>query len=377
MTEPAYLMIAASEHDADMLYASGMFVPDPFVAIGIGGTWHGLLSPLEVDRARLQSKLACVHLDTPWREKARERGWEPPLAGAAAAFLSDRGIRILQVPGSFPLQYADQLRAWGFEVRPSAGTLFPERAVKAEDEIRHLARAERLTKQAMQQAERFLATCTVDAKGYLTHPDHATRIKSSHVRQAIETWLVAHGAMPAHTIVACGREGADPHNVGHGHIRAHQPIIIDIFPRVMATGYWGDMTRTYVKGKASAELRRLYDTVREGQRIGLDRVTAGADGADIHQRISEFFADRGYATGLRRGRQVGFFHGTGHGVGLEIHESPRLSPRGDVLTAGQVVTVEPGLYYPQLGGVRLEDMVVVREDGCQNLTRHPCRMEIE
>ncbi len=377
MTEHAYLMIAASEHDADMLYASGMFVPDPFVAIGIGGSWHGLLSPLEVDRARHQSKLAEVHLDTPWREKAGERGWEPTLAGAAAAFLHDRGIRSLQVPGSFPLQYADRLRAWGFEVRPSAGTLFPERAVKTEDEIRHLARAERLTRQAMQQAECFLAACTVDAKGFLRHADHAARIKSAHVRQAIETWLVAHGAMPAHTIVACGREGADPHNVGHGHIRAHQPVIIDIFPRVMATGYWGDMTRTYVKGKASPELRRLYETVRQGQRIGLERVMAGADGADIHRRISDFFAAQGNATGLRRGRQVGFFHGTGHGVGLEIHESPRLSSRGDVLAAGQVVTVEPGLYYPQLGGVRLEDMVVVREGGCQNLTRHPCRLEID
>lgn len=377
MTESAYLMIAASEHDADMLYASGMFVPDPFVAIGIKGEWHGLLSPLEVDRAKKQSKLGQVHLDTPWRDKARERGWEASLAGAAAAFLAERGVRSLQVPGSFPLQYADRLRDWGFEVQASAGSLFPARAIKGEDEIRHLAQAERLTKQSMQAAERFLAECSIDAKGFLTHPDHAGRIKSAQVRQAIETWLVAHGAMPAHTIVACGKEGADPHNVGHGHIRAGRPIIVDIFPRVTATGYWGDMTRTFVKGKASPEIRRLYDTVRRGQRIGLERVMAGASGADIHRRISDFFTKQGYTTGLKRGRQVGFFHGTGHGVGLEIHESPRISPRGDTLVAGQVVTVEPGLYYPQLGGVRLEDMVVVREGGCQNLTRHPCRLEID
>jgi Xaa-Pro aminopeptidase len=376
MTDSAHLIIAASEHDADMLYASGMFVPDPFVVIGIGGVWHGLLSPLEVDRAKKQSRLAQVHLDIPWRKQAAERGWEPTLAGAAAAFLAERGIRRLEVPGSFPLQYADQLRAWGFELTPASGSLFPERAVKQEHEIRHLARAERLTKQAMQQAERFLAACTIDAKGFLAHPEAGARIKSAHVRQAIETWLVAHGAMPAHTIVACGREGADPHNVGHGHIRAGQPIIVDIFPRVTASGYWGDMTRTYVKGKAPAEVRNLYDTVRDGQRIGLDLVMAGANGADIHRRITEFFERQGYVTGLRRGRQVGFFHGTGHGVGLEIHEAPRISPRGDTLLAGQVVTVEPGLYYPGLGGVRLEDMVVVEDGGCRNLTRHPCRLEI-
>jgi len=105
-------------------------------------------------------------------------------------------------------------------------------------------------------------------------------------------------------------------------------------------------------------------------------VMAGANGADIHRRITEFFERQGYVTGLRRGRQVGFFHGTGHGVGLEIHEAPRISPRGDTLLAGQVVTVEPGLYYPGLGGVRLEDMVVVEDGGCRNLTRHPCRLEI-
>ena len=377
MTDSAHLMIAASEHDADMLYASGMFVPDPFVAIGIRGVWHGLLSPLEIDRARKQSKLAHVHLDTHWREKAVERGWEPTLAGAAAAFLAEQGIRHLQVPGSFPLEYADRLRSWGFELTPATGSLFPERIVKAENEIRHLARAEHLTRQSMREAERFLADCAVDAKGYLTHPEAGPRIKSAHVRQAIETWLVAHGAMPAHTIVACGREGSDPHNVGHGHIRAGRPIIIDIFPRVTASGYWGDMTRTYVKGKAPAEVRRLYDTVKNGQRLGLDMVMAGANGADIHGRITSFFAQQGYVTGLRRGRQVGFFHGTGHGVGLEIHEPPRISTRGETLVAGQVVTVEPGLYYPALGGVRLEDMVVVRDGGCQNLTRHPCRLEID
>ena len=377
MTDTAQLIIAASEHDADMLYASGLFVPDPFVAVGIRGAWHGLLSPLEVDRAKKQSRLDHVHLDIPWREKAHERGWEPTLAGAAAAFLAERGIRRLQVPGSFPLQYADQLRAWGFELAPATGSLFPERAVKSENEVRHLARAERLTKQAMREAERFLAACTIDANGFLAHPQAGPRIKSAHVRQAIETWLVAHGAMPAHTIVACGREGADPHNVGHGHIRAGRPIIIDIFPRVTSSGYWGDMTRTYVKGRAPAEVKRLYDTVRAGQRIGLEAVMAGAHGADIHRKITSFFEQQGYATGMRRGRQVGFFHGTGHGVGLEIHEPPRISSRDDTLVAGQVVTVEPGLYYPELGGVRLEDMVVVREGGCQNLTRHPCRLEID
>lgn len=197
------------------------------------------------------------------------------------------------------------------------------------------------------------------------------------MRRVIETFLIARGAMPAHTIVACGREGADPHNVGRGLIRAGQPIIVDIFPRLLSTGYWGDMTRTYVKGKAPAGIKRLYDTVRAGQDIGLAMVAAGVDSQSIHRSISEYFDRQGYPTKTVRGRQAGFFHGTGHGVGLEIHEAPRLSTAGEILQAGQVVTIEPGLYYPGLGGVRIEDMVVVKDGGCDNLTKYRRRLEIE
>ncbi len=375
----ARLMIADSEHDADMLYVAGMFVPDAFIAIEIGDAWHGLFSPLEVGRAEKQAKFGRIHLDSPWRMKANEMD-RSGLAGVAAAFLQAEAIHSVLVPGHFPLAYAEQLRAWGFDVKAADGAMFPERAVKSEYEIRCLAQAERLTRQSMQQAERFLAACSIGNDGILRAPADAQRpnrkIKSADVRRVIETFLIGKGAMPAHTIVACGREGADPHNIGSGFIRAHQPVIIDIFPRVLKTGYWGDMTRTYVKGRASRELTRLYRTVREGQDIGLDMVQHGVDGKRIHMSILAHFDKQGFATGIKNGRQQGFFHGTGHGVGLEIHEQPRISTQSNILRAGQVVTVEPGLYYPSLGGVRLEDMVVVREHGCDNLTRHARRLEI-
>ena len=370
------LMIADSEHDADMLYASGMFVPDPFIAIEIDGAWHGLLSPLEVDRARKQSRFKDVHLDSEWRAQAAAQS-RHGLAATAAMFLQARALCELTVPAQFPLGYAEQLRSWGFTVHATDGAFFPARAVKSEQEIRSLAQAEKLTRQSMQQAEYYLAACSVDDDNILLDPESGKRVKSADVRRVIETFLIGKGAMPAHTIVACGREGADPHNIGSGWIRAHQTIIIDIFPRVLATGYWGDMTRTYVKGKASAEIRKLYQTVREGQDIGISMVAAGMDGANIHKAISKHFDAQGFPTGIVRGKQTGFFHGTGHGVGLEIHEAPRISTVKDILQANQVVTVEPGLYYPKLGGVRLEDLVVVREGGCDNLTRHKRRLEID
>jgi len=377
----AQLIISASDHDADMLYISRMFVPDAFIAIGIesgeGWQWHGLFSPLEVDRAKKQSGFQHIHLDSIWRKKAEALNWSPSLASAAAAFLKEHGISKLLVPGQFPLMYAEQLRELGFQITAQQGSLFPERAIKSESEIKQLARAERLTKRSMMQAENFLAACSIGDDNILRHPDDAkTKVKSKHVRAAIETFLIGQGAMPAHTIVACGKEGADPHNIGSGFIRANQSIIIDIFPRLLDSGYWGDMTRTYVKGKAPATLKKMYQTVREGQDIGLNKVADGVHGAEIHSAILEHFDKQGFKTGAKGGKQTGFFHGTGHGVGLEIHESPRISVRDNVLQSNQVVTVEPGLYYPNIGGIRLEDMVVVREHGCENLTKHPRKLEI-
>ncbi|MDX8403050.1 MAG: Xaa-Pro peptidase family protein [Mariprofundaceae bacterium] len=373
----ATLMIAASENDADMLYVSELFVPDAFIAIELSDGWHGLFSPLEVDRAGKQSKFNHVHLDTPWREKAKEHQWEAGLASAAAAFLKAHGVSNIRVPGHFPLRYAEQLRNWDFHVEAAHDALFASRLIKSEQEIQHLAKAERLTKNAMRQAEKFLAECDIGHDGILLHAAISGKIKSRHLRSVIETYLIQNGAMPAHTIVACGKESADPHQIGQGYLRAHQPIIIDIFPRVLTSGYWGDMTRTYVKGKASKEISKLYRTVKEGQDIGLNMVTDGVAGADIHHAITEHFNRQGFKSGIVRGKQTGFFHGTGHGVGLEIHEAPRVSTSNDVLKSGQVITIEPGLYYPRLGGVRIEDMVVVRKAGHTNLTQHIRKLEIK
>ena len=372
----ARLLISDSEHHADMLYISGIFVPDAFIAIGIGKEWHGLFSPLEVDRARKQSKFSHIELDSPWKDRAKARGRDGGLIAAAAEFLESHQLSRIEVPGDFQVAYADQLRSWGFELQVANGSLFPEREIKSETEIRHLAHAEKLTKNSMRQAVEFLGSCGIDHNDILTHPETGKRIKSRDVRAVIETWLVGHGAMPAHTIVACGREGADPHNVGHGFIKAGEPIIIDIFPRVLATGYWGDMTRTYIKGKASRELKRMYQAVKTAQSIGLEMVSEHVNAASIHAAITDHFDSHGFRTGMRRGKQVGFFHGTGHGVGLEIHEAPRVSNIRQTLLAGHVITIEPGLYYPKLGGIRLEDMVAVRRNGCDNLTRYPCHFEL-
>jgi len=199
-------------------------------------------------------------------------------------------------------------------------------------------------------------------------------LTSEILRAEIDSSILRAGGIPTGTIVAGGDQACDPHERGHGPLYADSLIILDVFPRDAKTGYFGDMTRTVLRGRASDAQRKLWETVKAGQALALKRIRAGVDGMTIHKAIQEFFAGRGFPTEVRKGRRVGFFHGTGHGLGLEIHEHPRLQKV--VLKNRQVLTVEPGLYYPGVGGARQEDVVVVTKTGCRILSRFSKQLEI-
>ena len=201
-------------------------------------------------------------------------------------------------------------------------------------------------------------------------------LTSERVKKLINVALMECGCIAQHTIVAGGEQACDPHDEGSGPLPAHRSIIFDVFPRSAGTRYFADMSRTVVRGTPSPELTRLYHAVKDAQEEAITKIRDGADGAAIHQGICDRFEKAGYKTGLVNGRMQGYFHGTGHGVGLDIHEAPRISRTGSLLQEGHVVTVEPGLYYPGLGAVRIEDMVLVTKDGCRNLTNYPKVFEL-
>ncbi len=194
------------------------------------------------------------------------------------------------------------------------------------------------------------------------------------LRAEIDSAILRAGGTPTGTIVAGGDQACDPHERGFGPLYANSLIILDVFPRDAKTGYFGDMTRTVLRGRASEAQRKLWETVRTGQALALKKIKAGVDGMAIHKAIQNLFRERGFPTEVRNGKNVGFFHGTGHGLGLEIHEYPRLQKV--TLKDRQVLTVEPGLYYPGLGGARHEDVVVVTKIGCKILSRFPKKLEI-
>jgi len=201
-------------------------------------------------------------------------------------------------------------------------------------------------------------------------------LTSEFLRQQIETKLLELDCLARDTIISSGDQATRPHELGSGLLKAHQAIIIDVFPQSSKNRYFADMTRTVVKGKASDALTRMYQAVLAAQEIAFQSLRAGVKGHDVHQQIQDMFTREGFETGEQNGAMQGFFHGTGHGLGLEIHEPPRVGKTEHVLQAGNVVTVEPGLYYLGIGGVRLEDMVVITETGCLNLTTYPKELEV-
>jgi Xaa-Pro aminopeptidase len=367
------LIIAASDHDPDMLYATRFFVPDPFIFLQQNGKRTIVLSDLEIDRARKQAKAdEIVSFSQIEREVQGTQKKAPSFEKVMSHFLRKRGVRFAVVPANFPLAYAEELATQKIRVRATNGLFWAEREAKSEDELQLMRRALAITEKGLARAIEVLRGSKPGRAKKLSWSGRT--LTSEVLRAEIDSAILRAGGLPANTIVAGGDQACDPHERGFGPLKADSLIILDIFPRDAKTGYFGDMTRTVVRGRASEEQRRLWETVRAGQALALKKMKAGVDGLKVHNEVKRFFTDRGFPTEIRNGRQVGFFHGTGHGLGLEIHEYPRFQKT--VFKPGQVLTVEPGLYYPGLGGARVEDVVVVTKSGTRMLSRFEKRLEI-
>jgi len=371
--EFARLIVAPSDTDADMLYATRIFIGDPFIFLQQNGKRTLVLSDLEIDRAKKNAKadefVMFSQLEREVQGKAKKA---PPYEKVLAHFLRKRGVKRAKVPANFPLGFANEIKRKGIALETSNGLFWPAREKKTAEEIRLLERALRITETGMKRGMEILKASKPGAGKKLKWSGKT--LTSEILRAEIDSAILRAGGVPTNTIVAGGDQACDPHERGFGPLQANSLIILDIFPRDAKTGYWGDMTRTVVRGRASEQQRKLWEAVKAGQALALKRIKAGVDGMSVHKAITELFDRRGFPTEVRNGRRVGFFHGTGHGLGLEIHEYPRLQKV--TLKAGQCLTVEPGLYYPGIGGARIEDVVIVEKDGCRILSKFPKQLEI-
>lgn len=373
--EHATLMIAASESDSNLYYATHFMAPDPFIFLEVKGERVLIMSDLEMDRARNQATVDRVLSYTEWERTLRGKGvTSPGSPDIVHAVLESEGITRLLVPGNFPYAHAVRLLELGYRLETKKEPFFERRAVKTGEEIRHIEAAQRATEEAVAAAHDQLRRAAIKKSQLWLDGEPLT---SERIKQLINVKLMERNCVAQHTIVAGGEQACDPHNEGSGPLPADRSIIFDVFPRSATSRYFADMSRTVVRGTPSPDLTRLYQAVKDAQEEAITKIRDGADGAKIHQGICDRFEAAGYKTGLVNGRMQGYFHGTGHGVGLDIHEPPRIGKTGSPLQEGHIVTVEPGLYYPGLGAVRIEDMVLVTRDGCRNLTDFPKTFELD
>jgi Xaa-Pro aminopeptidase len=371
----AKLIIADSEKNANLYYATRFLAPDPFIFIQADGRRLIIMSDLEVDRARAQAKVDEVLSFSKLSGDAKRRGIaEPGFSDVVDEALRSRGIKTLEVPADFGIAHADALRQRGYDVQPRPEPFFPERMVKTEEEIARLTESLRETEASLEIAIELIRNSEPKPDGTLWIGGKP--LTAELLRTAMHLTMMERECVAWHTIIAPGIQAVDPHNEGSGPLRANEPIVMDVFPQHARSRYFADITRTVVKGQASPKVRRMFEAVKAGQEIACRMIKDGVDGSAVHKAILDSFEQQGFKTGEQGGRMQGFFHGTGHGVGLEIHEPPRISAKPDTLKAGMVVTVEPGLYYLDAGGMRLEDMVVVRPAGCEILTQAPKILEV-
>jgi Xaa-Pro aminopeptidase len=378
MAEPL-LFYADGYRFPDVYHTTRFLAPDPIIALEDVEELVVVASSLEEGRVRKESRATTVvNMNEYGAQELSSQGISGPefWATLMKRFLDERGTRRVAVAPYFPVAEADRLREMGIEL-VVATDLRERRRKKRPDEIEAIAAAQRATEDAWKKGVDAIRHATVRSDKTL-ELDGET-FTAERLRAIVESTLLDLGYASDGAICAPGPQACDPHQIGTGPLHAGEPIVMDIFPQHKSNRYYADMTRTVSKGEPLAEIRKIYEVVKRAQDAGIKALRAGVTGREVHELVEDIIWKAGYDT-QRPGQKKdpsdptprGFIHSTGHGVGLEIHEAPAIARSGtNPLVAGDVVTIEPGIYDPVIGGVRLEDMLVITEGGARNLTQAP------
>jgi Xaa-Pro aminopeptidase len=381
----ALLLYSDSYRDANMFYLTKFLAPDPFIYLKkVDEEPIIVVSQMEYPRAQKQSIIKDVksyqdydYLSTLKTAKDPQRGAMKFIAKVAEKELG-RETRIC-VPPNLAVIVADVLRAEGLTIGPMFGVVEKARETKDSQEVEEIKAVQAVNEKVTSEAIELIADSEVGSNGTLQVREEPLTV--GKLKAFFGCKLLEKGCLPEEDIiVACGTKSSDPHYMGEPEdkLKADQPIILDIYPRSIQKRYWTDMTRTVVKGKAPDKVQKMFDAVFEAKNASFDAIHAGALGSDVYAVCCDVLEKAGYET-TRGGRKVtaGMTHSLGHGVGLQIHESPRMNEFSTFpLKEQNVVTVEPGVYDPQIGGVRLEDTIEVTKSGYNNLTKLETRLEI-
>jgi Xaa-Pro aminopeptidase len=376
---PDVLVYADSMRSPELRHEVPLAVPDAFLYVEHGDERHAVVTAFEIDRIDALGIGVKTH-------PLEEFGYDELLAEGlsrdevalrvALSACRDLGVVEAAVPSTFPLELADFLRSEGIALEPDRGLFEARRRVKSEFELAGIRRAQRGCEAALAAACELLRRA--EASNGALNVD-GEPLTCERLKLVVERVFGEHGLSAEEFVVSHGAQTAIGHEMGSGPIAPNEPVVFDLFPRDRESGCYSDMTRTFVVGTPPEELVRYRELCHEALDRALAAIQPGAAGRDVHRLVCDFFHEHGFPTQLSKqpGEVIsdGFFHGLGHGVGLEVHEKPSLGRGSDELVAGDVVAVEPGLYRQGFGGCRLEDLVLVTENGAENLTDYRYDLE--
>lgn len=374
------LIVADTRSSPEMRHEVPLMVPDPFVYAEVGGTRHAAVSSFEQGRIEeLELGIDVTPLEELGLDELARRVANEDELGNELCLRACRtfGLERALVPVNFPIAVADHLRAAGIELEVDGEHFRDRRRVKSDIELAGVRRAQHAAETAMSSVVDVLRRSTRTDGGLVLDGEIVT---CELLKRVVDEVFVANGASAEALVVSHGAQTAVGHDLGSGPVAPDDVVLLDLFPVDKASACYADMTRTFVVGAVSDEIREYHGLVKEALELAIAAVRPGVHGKDVHRLVCDFFHEHGQPSQLHKEEgevlRDGFYHGTGHGVGLAVHEAPYLGRIGHELVAGDVITIEPGLYRHGFGGVRLEDLLLVTESGCENLTDFPYDLEV-
>jgi len=345
---------------SDLLWASGVMLADPFFLLEFqNGRRIIFVNGAEYPKVKKTAKenLSVRSLETETGNDDLE---------CVASFLKKRKIKKIIIPDSSPVFVAKRLTEAKMDVSSRDDIWFPERSIKDKKEIICISEAQKAAEHALEKVRLMLKEAAITRKGFLKLPIDGKNhlVTAEGLRAVINSVLEFHGHTTPEVLVGFGKDSSEVHAYSYGPITAYQPIVIDVFPYSRTNGYWGDITRTFFKGKPSLEAQKMYVAVLGAMEMSLQMIRAGVLSSSVYKEVLNFFQKAGYRVryNSKTGKEEGFVHALGHGVGVDIHEEPVIC---------SVPVKFAGLYYSNVGGVRIEDVVLVRKNGIRNLTSFP------
>ncbi|MEX0850420.1 MAG: Xaa-Pro peptidase family protein [Gaiellaceae bacterium] len=376
----AILIIGDTIRNPELRHEVPLGIPDGFVYAELDGRRIVAISSMEAMRVEaLDMGLEVRPTEEFGADELRRSGLDVHTFARelTVRIVRGLGIEMATVPRGFPLGFADALRAEGVELTVDQKLFDDRRRQKSGHELAGIRRAQKAAEAGVEVARELLRRAEPANGGLSIDGEPLT---CELLKERVQAAFLAHGALAEEMIVSHGPQTAVGHDMGSGPIAANDVVLLDLFPVDLESACFADLTRTFVVGDAPDEIREWHKLCREALEVAVAEIRPGVNGGDVHRLVSELFAERGFPTQLTKPEgevlRDGFYHGLGHGVGLEVHESPALGMVGEVLVPGDVITIEPGLYRQGFGGVRVEDLLLVTEDGYERLTDCPYELDV-